>query len=51
MSSVNFSLVSLLANTILPSFKSLSPTSILTGIPFTSASANLNPADLSVLST
>ena len=45
-----FSLVSLLAIVIVPFSKSLAPISILTGIPFTSASANLNPGDFSELS-
>ena len=43
--------MSRLANVILFSFKSLSPISILTGIPFTSLSANLNPGDFSESST
>ena len=42
--------MSLLATTILFCAKSRSPISILTGIPFTSASANLKPGDFSVSS-
>ena len=45
-----FSLVSRLAKVITPFSKSRAPTSIRTGIPLTSASANLNPGDLSELS-
>ena len=46
----SFSKVSLLAIVIVFCSKSLLPSSILTGIPFTSASASLNPNDLSVSS-
>ena len=50
ISSTYFWLVSRLAKVILLFSKSLGPISILTGIPFTSASANLNPGVLSVKS-
>ena len=46
----SFSLVSLLDIYMQLLFKSLSPNSILIGIPFTSDEANLNPGDLSLSS-